>query len=276
MSRRHAGVGISLRQPHYDAILASDRRVDWLEIQPENFMGTGGRPARALEQCLERWTVVPHGVALSIGGPDPLAEEYLAPLEKLLARVDPPYFSEHICYSSAHGVQFHDLLPLPFTDEAVHHVAKRARQVVDRLERPIVLENISFYAVMPGSTMTQGQFITSLLDEIDGGLLLDVNNVYVNATNHGRDVHEVLDELPLERTRQIHLAGHRKEGDLLIDDHGSAVIDEVWALYRHVLERIGPVPTLIEWENSLPPLDAVLDEADVARAIYDEVARMRS
>ena len=263
------GVGIGLRRPHYDAVRETSRHIDWLEVAPENYLGRGGRPLAVLDECSERWPVVAHGVSLSLGGPDPLDVEFLRGLRGLLDRVGSPYFSEHVCLSSAHGVQFHDLIPLPWNEAAAKHVAARIRQAQDALERPLCVENISYYAVMPGSTMTDGEFVRRVVEEADCGLLLDVNNVYVNARNHGRDPVAMLDELPLERARQLHLAGHDDRGSVLIDDHGSAVIAPVWDLYREVIRRAGPVPTLLEWDVRIPALDVLLDEADRARAILE-------
>jgi uncharacterized protein (UPF0276 family) len=266
-----SGVGIGLRRPIYDEVLRSRRRIDWLEIIPENFMGHGGRAASVLDACLERWPVVAHGVALSLGGPDPLDDAYISALAPLLDRLGTTYFSEHLSYSAVHGVRFHELLPLPFSEEAALHAALRVREVSSRLGIDIVLENISYYAIMPGSTLGEGEFIRAVLEESGAGLLLDVSNVYVNAKNHGRDPTEALLSLPLEHTRQIHLAGFRREGDLLLDDHASAVADEVWPLYREALRRVGPVPVLIEWDQAIAGLDPMLDEADKARRILEEM-----
>jgi hypothetical protein len=214
-------------------------------------------------------------VSFSVGGPDPFDRAQVDALDAFAKHVDAPYVSEHVSYSCALGVSFHNLLPLPFSRAAAAHVAARAIELEARLTRPLVLENITYYATMPGSEMTEGQFLTEVLDAIHdatggGGLLLDVNNVYVNARNHGLEPLDVLMALPLGRTRQIHLAGHRRQGNRLIDDHGSAVSKEVWALYEEALRITGPVPTLIEWENNLPSLDRIVDEADHARALIDK------
>ncbi len=270
--RPPSGVGVSLRREHYDAILATSRRVDWLEIQPENFMGKGGRTRHVLDTVAERWPMAAHGVALSLGGPDPFPSDYLEPLEALLRHIDAPWFSEHLSYASAAGQVFHDLLPLPFSAAAIDHVSDRIRQLRARVEAEVLVENISYYATMPGSDRTEGAFVTQVVEQAEAGLLLDVNNVYVNAKNHGLDPEEALRSLPLQATRQIHLAGHRRHGDVLIDDHGSAVCDDVWALFEQALAITGRVPVLIEWENRVPSLDRVLDEADRARAILDRVA----
>lgn len=261
------GVGIGLRKPHFAALSTCARRLDWLEFVPENFVGVGGPSRRALDRCRERWGLAAHGVSIDVGGPDELDEGYLAALKGLLDALDVPYYTDHLCYASIGGTFFHDLLPLPFTDEAVRHVAWRTRAVADRLARPVALENISTYARMPG-TMSEGAFVTAVLEEADAGLLLDVNNVYVNAINHGEDPEASLLALPLHRTRQIHLAGHVREGPRLLDHHGSAVCDAVWGLFALALRHTGPVPVLLEWDTDIPPLDRVLDEADRARAIY--------
>ena len=274
MGRRVQGVGIGLRRPLFDALLASSRTVDWLELVPENFVTHGGWRSRMLTACAERWPLIAHGVSLSLGGPDALNREYLVGLKRLLDQIDPPFFSEHLCWASSDAHQFYDLLPLPFTEETVHWVAGRVRRVADVIERPIVLENITYYAVMPQSSLSEGEFIRAVLEEGDAGLLLDVNNTYLNAVNHGRDPEAVLSELPLERTRQIHLAGYQVEEDgILLDHHGEPVADAVWDLYRLALQKVGPVPTLLEWDNNIPALDRVLDEADRARAIFEDVCR---
>lgn len=269
------GVGIGLRRAFHDELLATERRVDWLEVIPENFMGLGRRPSLVLDRCLERWPVVPHGVALSIGGPE-TNDAYVDALTRLLERVDAPFFSDHLCYASIRGLQTFDLLPLPFCREAVAHAARRAADIQRRCGRPFLLENVTFYAVMPGSTMEEPDFVRAVLEEADVGLLLDVNNLYVNAQNHGTDPWEALDRLPLNRVRQAHLAGHVREAGLLLDTHSRPVVDEVWALYREVIRRAGPVPTLIEWDQAIPGLDAVLDEADRAREIQQTAARAPS
>jgi uncharacterized protein (UPF0276 family) len=269
------GVGIGLRRAFHEELLSTTRRVDWLEIVAENFMGLGRRPARVLGRCLERWPVVSHGVALSVGGPDP-TDDYVRALLPLLDLLGSPFFSDHLCYASLGGVQSFDLLPLPFCEEAVEHAARRARAVQQRAERRLLLENITYYATMPGSRMGEPDFVRAVVEEADVGLLLDLNNLYVNATNHGTDPMDAVGRLPLHRVGQIHLAGFLREGDVLLDTHSRPVAGAVWSLYREVLRRSGPVPTLIEWDQSIPSLDAVLDEADRARAIQAEVAAERA
>jgi uncharacterized protein (UPF0276 family) len=261
------GFGIGLRRPYYEEILETTRRVDWLEITPENFMRFGGAPARALDAARERWQVVPHGVSLSIGGPDPLDREYLARVRALCKKLDSPWFSDHVCYSSIGGQEFHDLFPLPFSREAVAHVAKRCGEVERRVGRPFLLENPSYYALMPGGEMDEADFLCEILSASGAGLLLDVNNVWVNAQNHGYDPRAFIDRLPLERVGYVHLAGHTRYDDVIIDTHAAAAIDPVWDLYRYVVPKLpAGTPALYEWDQDIPSLDAALDQAERARA----------
>lgn len=264
---RPLGAGVGLRREFFDSLPTTHRRVDWLEIIPENFMTFGGRPSAVLDQCRERWQCLPHGVALDIGGPDALDTDYLEKLAALVRRLDAPFFSDHLCYSRLDGRYLHDLLPLPFNEAVIDHVVPRIREVVERVERPFLLENPSYYARMPGQTLEEAAFIGHILEEADCGMLLDVNNVYVNAQNHGYDPRAFIDALPLHRVVQIHLAGHEVREDVVIDTHGSEVCDEVWSLFAYTLERTGPVSTLVEWDQDIPSLDAVLEQANRARAL---------
>ncbi|WNG25684.1 DUF692 domain-containing protein [Cystobacter fuscus] len=261
------GAGIGLRREFHEQLPRTARALDWVEFVSENFLTLGGRAQWALDACAERWPVIPHGVGLDIGGPEPLNEDYMTRLAALVERVNSPFFSDHLCYARLGGVYLHDLLPLPFSEEAVEHVVPRVREVMARVERPFLLENITYYARMPGRTLSEAAFLRAVVEEADCGLLLDVNNVYVNARNHGYDPRAFLDALPLERVVQVHLAGHTELPDMLIDSHGDTVRDEVWSLYQYLLERTGPVSTLIEWDQDIPSLEAVLDEADRARAV---------
>lgn len=268
-SRPIRGVGISLRAKHYAQALETMRRIDWLEVQPENFMGMGGEPRRFFEAFCERWPVALHGVALSLGGPDPLDQDYLAELEPLLALSTAGVFSEHVSYARIGGTHFHELLPLPRSRAAVEHVAERTRQLRARLGCDVWLENPSTYTEAPGGELDEGAFLAQVLACAEAGMVLDVNNIFVNACNFGLSPSQLLRSMPLDRTREIHLAGHRRMNGWLLDDHGSAIAAEVWALYKEALTLVGPVPTLIEWENNLPELDRVLDEADHARRLLD-------
>lgn len=271
MSRKLQGVGIGLRREFYDELPSTRRELDWIEIIPENFMGLAGTPSRVLAACAERWPIIPHGVALSVGGRDS-QEAYLRELKPLLERIDPPFFSDHLCYSSLGGRELFDLLPLPFHEAAIEHVAARARYASEIAGRPLVLENITCYAWMPGGTMDEPAFLSAVLERSGCGLLLDLNNLYLNARNHGLDAHSLLARMPLAAVRQIHLAGYTRDGGLLLDTHSRRICDDVWALYRETIRRLGPVPTLIEWDQDIPSLDEVLDEADRARAIQRELA----
>ncbi len=267
------GIGIGLRRSYAEDLLRTERRVDWLEIIPENFLGKDGPFTRALLQCHERWPIGAHGVSLSLGGPDPFDEVRLAALRGLLDRLDIRRFTEHLCFSSAHGVHTHDLIALPYNDDAVRHAAERIREAEERLERPIDVENVSTYVTMPTSVMSEAEFVRAVVEEAGCGLLLDVNNVYVSAHNAGLDPFEMLATLPVEKARRIHIAGHLDRGDVLIDDHGHPVHETVWALLEAALVRCGDIPILLEWDTHIPPLDRVLDEADRARAVRDAALR---
>lgn len=272
----YLGAGIGLRRPHADALLVTSRALDWLEVTPENYMRFGGRARESLLACRARWAIVPHGVALNVGGLEPLDDEYLADLRRLCDDLTPPWFSDHLCYSRVDGVYLHDLLPLPMNDEAIAHVVPRVREARERVGRPFLLENATYYEVMPGSTLDEATFLSRVVEEADCGLLLDVNNVYVNSVNHGYDPVAFLDALPLDRVAQVHLAGHEVRPDVIIDTHGAPVPDPVWSLYQQLLERTGPVTTLIEWDHQLPDdVNVLLDEADRARELLARTVTRR-
>lgn len=271
------GCGIGLRVPHYKHIFSEKPAIDFLEIISENFMVGGGPPLRNLGEALERYPIVQHGVSLSIGATSPLDFDYLAKLKALTKRTNTPWVTDHLCWTRAHlapenrTVDLHDLLPLPYTEEAVHHVAERIRTVQDHLELRLGIENTSSYLTYNASTMTEWEFITAIVTEADCALLLDVNNVYVSSYNHGFDPKTFIDGIPAERVIQFHLAGHTNKGDYILDTHSDFVIDEVWELYRHALGRTGPVTTLVEWDEDIPDFDTVHGEALKAQAIREEV-----
>ncbi len=266
-----AGIGIGLRRPFAEDLLTTRRQVDWIEVTPENWVTYGGKVRRLFDQCLERHVAVSHSVSLNIGGLDPLDDSFLQALGALCRKMEAPFFSDHLCYSSVNGGPLHDLLPLPFTEEAVAHVARRVKQAEEAVGAPFVMENATFYSHMPGCTLTEAGFLRAVLEEADCGLLLDVNNVYVNSRNHGFDPRAFMDQMPMERVRQLHMAGHTLKDDVIIDTHIGPIIEPVWDLYRYTLRRAGRlVPTLIEWDQDIPPLDEVLDEADRARAAAGE------
>jgi uncharacterized protein len=266
------GVGVGLRVPHYKHILSERPPVDFFEIISENFMVEGGKPRYHLARVLESYRAVPHGVSLGIAGPEPLDREYLKRLKRLLAEVKSPWLSDHFCWSGAGGAHLHDLLPIPYTKQAVDRVVERARQVQDFLEVRFALENTSSYLTFESSTLSEWEFIGEIAERADIGLLFDVNNVYVSAYNHGFDPYEFVQNVPHERIVQIHLAGHSNFGTHIIDTHRGAVIDPVWELYRRTIELTGPVSTLIEWDEEIPTFDVLLAEADKARDIRARVS----
>ncbi len=270
------GHGVGLRTTHYSTVLDEHPAVDWFECISENFMVAGGNPRRVLQKVRERYPVVLHGVSLSIGSVDPLDPKYLDELATLAAETEPAWVSDHLCWSSVGGNFSHDLLPLPYTEEALAHVASRVLQVQDKLKRQILIENVSSYVTFTQSTLTEWQFLAELCQRADCGLLLDVNNVFVSAFNHSFDAAEFIDGIPVGRVGQIHLAGHSDYGTHLLDTHDHSVCDGVWALYRRAVERFGRVPTLVEWDDHIPPFDEVLAESRKAAAIEREVLDARA
>ncbi len=270
------GVGVGLRIPHYASIYETSPAVDWFEIISENFMVDGGLPLDNLARMMERYRLAQHGVSMGIGGRTPLDFEYLKKLKALVKRTGTPWVSDHLCWSGHGGVNLHDLLPLPYCEEAVAHVAERARVVQDFLEVRFVLENVSSYLTFTSSTMTEWAFLTEVTERADIGLLLDVNNIYVSAFNHGFDADAYVDGVPHHRVVQMHLAGHTNRGKYIIDTHSDHVIDPVWALYRRACEKCGPVSTLVEWDDDIPPFETLLAEAEKARVIRDEVCGARA
>lgn len=263
----YLGHGVGLRPPHFPRLWDGTARVDWFEAISENFMIAGGRPLAALERARALAPVVLHGVSLSIGSTDPLDLAYLDALSSLIARFEPAWVSDHLCWSGAGGHHAHDLLPLPYTEEALAHVVARVVAVQERLGRQILVENVSSYLTYAHSTLAEWEFLGAVAERADCGLLLDVNNVYVSAVNHGFSPEAYLAGLPADRVGQIHLAGHRDMGAYLFDTHDGPVIDPVWDLYRTALRRFGRVSTLVEWDEHIPELDVVCAEAQRARAV---------
>ena len=262
----HLGYGIGLRTSHYGHVLSTTPEIDWFEVISENYLDTGGRPRYVLDQVAERYPVVMHGVSLSIGSTDPLNRNYLARLGALAKEVRAVIVSDHLCWTGVGGRNTHDLLPLPYTEEALRHTIKRARQVSEILERPIVLENPSSYAEFSHSTINEWEFLAEVAERADCGILLDINNVYVSAFNHGFDARAYIDAIPADRVVQYHLAGHSNMGTHIIDTHDNHVVDEVWELFDYALDRIGPRSTLIEWDAHIPDFDVVRAEALEAKS----------
>ena len=264
------GFGLGLRTDHYADFRERPARewgVDWLEIISENYLVPGGKPLAHLDAIRRDTPMVMHGVSLSIGGTDPLDADYLHALRQLARRVEPEWISDHLCWTGVDNTQLHDLLPLPYTEAALRHVADRVQQVQDSLGRRLVLENVSSYIGWHTDAMSEWQFITDLLQRADCELLLDVNNVYVSAVNHGFEPTRFIDALPASRIRQIHLAGHTQGEHGLIDTHDHPVCDEVWALYAHTIRRLGAVPSMIERDDHIPPLTELVAELDEARRV---------
>lgn len=262
------GFGIGLRRELAEELLRSSRPVDWLELQPESWMDRGGRDAWLLSACAERWPIVPHASSTSLGGPDPLDDGFLGSLRALAARLQSPWWSDHVAITRVRGRYLHERVPLPFSEAAAAHVAARADEAERRVGLPLAVENVTYQTAMPGSTLDEAAFLRSVLAATGAGLLLDVNSLYVNAHNHGQNATAAIDQLPLGRVRALHLSGHVRDGDRLVDTRATRVSDEVWELYAHVIARAGrAVPTLIEWDRAIPSLDRVLDELDRARAL---------
>jgi uncharacterized protein (UPF0276 family) len=259
--------GLGLRTQHYEDILTTAPELDWLEILSENYLIPGGQPLHMLDRIRAYYPVVMHGVSLSIGSTDPLDRAYLQQLKALAERVEPLWISDHLCWTGVDGRNLHDLMPLPYTREAVAHVAARVRQVQDFLGRRILLENVSSYVSYPHSEMQEWDFIAAIAEAADCHLLFDLNNIYVSGFNHGFDPLTYIAAMPAARVKQFHLAGHSHQGDTIIDTHDAPVADAVWALYAYALQRLGPVPTMIERDDHIPPLAELLAELDRARAI---------
>jgi uncharacterized protein len=273
MSKPLSGFGLGLRTEHYAEFSRERPAVDWLEIISENYLVPGGKPLQHLDRLRADFPMVMHGVSLSIGSTDPLDLDYLRELKALAKRVQPAWVSDHLCWTGVDHHNLHDLLPLPYTEEALRHVAGRVMQVQETLGRRILLENVSSYVAFAGDEMHEWEFIAELARRADCELLLDVNNVYVSSVNHGFDAHAFIDAMPRERVRQIHLAGHEDHGDHLIDTHDHPVCDAVWALYAYTTRRLGPVPAMIERDDHIPPLADLLAELDHARAVQREALR---
>ncbi len=266
-SRQSLGFGLGLRTPHYEDILANRPAVDWFEIISENYMVEGGKPLHFLDRIRADYPMVMHGVSLSVGSTAPLDQAYLQRLKRLADRVEPAWISDHLCWTGVAGRNMHDLLPLPYTEEAIGHVADRLRQVQDYLGRQILLENVSSYVTWQGSQVDEWEFLTAIAEAADSLLLVDVNNIYVSSQNHGFDPLTYLDALPAERVRQFHLAGHSHNGELIIDTHDHPVPDPVWSLYAEAVSRFGEVATMIERDADIPPLPELLAELEQARRV---------
>ena len=276
-ARKDLGHGIGLRSKHYGHFLEETAgaptrsAVDWLEVISENHLTPGGRPNAVLERVRRDFPVVLHGVSLAVGSVDPIDARHLKSLRDLVQRIEPAYVSDHLCWGRHAGRYAHDLLPLPFTKEALALVVERVQTVQDVLQRQILLENVSSYVQFAESTMTEWEFLRRVAEGADCGILLDVNNIYVSAKNHGFDPLDYLAGVPADRVGQFHLAGHSDRGSYLLDTHDSEVPETVWDLYRAGLRKFGRVPALVEWDDHIPPLDEVIAQSVLARGIEAEV-----
>jgi len=270
------GYGLGLRPQHYPEILGADRpadkTVDWFEIISENYMEAGGAPRANLMAIREDFPMVMHGVSLSIGSVDPLDMDYLSKLKALSDTVEPALISDHLCWTGVHGRNAHDLLPLPMTEETVDHVAGRVRQVQDFLGRQILLENTSTYVTFEEDEMPEWEFVSEIVTRADCGILLDVNNIFVSAFNHGFDAEDYMRGIPVSRVRQIHLAGHEHNGDHIVDTHDAPVPEGVLKLYEQAVAKLGEVPTMIERDANIPPLSELLRELEAVRRIGNQAA----
>ena len=262
-----AGFGLGLRTPHYEAMLNEPHDIDWLEVITENYLVPGGKPLDYLERIRERFPLVMHGVSLSIGSTDPLDCKYLADVRALAARIEPHWISDHLCWTGIEGRNLHDLLPLPYTEEALAAVVARVGQVQEALGRQILLENVSSYLTYQASEMSEWEFLGEVAQRADCAILLDINNIYVSSVNHGFDPLAYLHAIPKSRVRQFHLAGHSDLGGHLIDTHDHPIVEPVWNLYGAAVAHFGTVPTMIERDDNIPELGELVAELDIAREL---------
>ncbi|MFQ5876997.1 MAG: DUF692 domain-containing protein [Acidobacteriota bacterium] len=269
---RYIGHGVGLRRDHYSAVLTgAPTRVDWFEAITENYMVPGGRALEILGRVRERYPIVLHGVSLSIGSTDPLNEDYLDRLAAMIERFEPEWISDHLCWTGVGGHNAHDLLPIPYIEEALDHVVSRMHRVQERLGRAIALENPSSYVAFNASTMPEWEFLSEVARRSGCGILLDINNIYVSARNHRFDPLRYLEGVPADRVWQFHLAGHSDKGAYLLDTHDHAVPEPVWELYARAVRRFGAVSALIEWDDRIPPFEQLEEESERARAIHHRV-----
>ena len=262
--------GIGLRPPHYQAMLATAPSVSFLEVHSENFFGDGGQPLKYLRRFREDYPISTHGVGLSLGSTDPLDADHLRKLKRLVDAINPVLVSEHLCWVGVNGRFLNDLLPLPYTQESLEHVVRRVGELQDFLKRPILIENVSSYLEFVDSTIPEWEFVREVASRSGCQILLDVNNIHVNATNHDFDALTYIDAIAPGSVGEIHLAGFQDTGEILIDTHGATVSNEVWRLYEHAIARFGAVPTLIEWDTDIPVLDVLLGEAEKANRVLDK------
>ncbi|WP_342146835.1 DUF692 domain-containing protein [Rickettsiella endosymbiont of Aleochara curtula] len=263
------GFGLGLRTQHYAYILEHRPAVDWFEAITEDYLVPGGKPLHYLNRIREHYPLVMHGVSLSIGSCDPLNTEYLTKVKVLADKIQPVWISDHLCWTGIAGLNMHDLLPLPYTEEALKHVVDRVKQVQDFLGRQILLENVSSYIEYSDSKVTEWEFLTAIAEQADCFILLDINNIYVSAVNHHFDPLDYLNAMPIHRVRQFHLAGHKNCGDYIIDTHDAPIIDGVWSLYEQAVKRFGRVATMIERDDDIPEFPVLFAELQQAKKIAE-------
>lgn len=270
-NRPYLGYGLGLRKEHYETVLSEKPTVDWFEIISENYMVEGGKAIDYLTRIREHYPMVMHGVSMSIGSTQALNFDYLKQLKTLIKRVEPEWISDHLCWTGVNGLNLHDLMPLPYTEEAIQHVADRVSQVQDYLGRQMLLENVSSYVSYSDSQMSEWEFLSEVANRADCLLLLDINNIYVSAYNHNFDPYTYLHAIPSERIYQFHLAGHTHENNLIIDTHDHPIADPVFELYAAAVKHHGRVSTMIERDDHIPPLNELLNELDQVRQIAEDV-----
>ena len=275
-SRDMLGFGLGLRQPHFEQVMQQKPAIGWFEIISENYIAAHEGYKRYLTDLRKDYPLVMHGVCLSIGSTDPLDEAYLQQLKSLAERLQPAWVSDHLCYTGVNGVNTHDLLPIPYTQEALSHLIPRIHHVQEKLGRAFVFENASTYLEFNGNTISEPEFLAELHKATGCGILLDVNNVYVSSVNHGWDARGYIDALPAHAIMQYHLAGHTVKAGYLVDTHNAPVVDEVWELYRYTLQQKGLRSTMIEWDDDIPPFATLLDELAKARSIAESINSVKA
>lgn len=271
----YLGFGLGLRPNYYEEILIKKPDLDWFEILTENYLIPGGRPLYYLDRIREHYPIVMHGVSLSLGSTDPLDWDYLKQVKELAFRVQPAWISDHLCWTGVHGLNIHDLLPVPYTTQAIKHIVSRIHQIQDFLQRPLLIENVSSYLTYKQSEMSEWDFILEIVKQSDCYLLLDVNNIYVSSFNHGFNPMDYINSMPVGKVAQIHLAGHTNHGDYIIDTHNAPVIEPVWSLYEATIQRFGPVSTMIERDDNMPEFDELLAEINHARRLAQQALKER-
>jgi uncharacterized protein len=265
----YLGFGLGLRPQHYEDILQQKPSIDWFEILTENYLVPGGKPLYYLDKIRELYPIVMHGVSLSLGSTDPLDRDYLKQLKSLAKRVAPVWISDHLCWTGVGGLNMHDLLPVPYTGETINHIVARIKEIQDYLDRQILIENVSSYLTFTQSEMTEWEFISEIVNQADCYILLDVNNIFVSATNHGFQAMDYIKAIAPQRVAQIHLAGHSNYGNYIIDTHDAPIIPNVWKLYEETITRFGPISTMIERDDNIPPLGDLLLEIEQAKKIME-------